>query len=276
MKVAFTHPHDDHIHGAESFFYFDHAKKYQDGSRVKIGELWVPADFITGKDLPDEALPIRDEARYRLLEGYGIRVFSRPDALIDWLEKQDLTLEDRKKYIVDAGQNVPSFSFDYDELEVFVHSPFAFRQEENLEDRNSCSIVVQMTFLVKREATRVILSGDSTYERWIDIVNITKGHCREEKLAWDVFKLPHHCSYQSLGPEKGKDKTEPVEEVQEFHGMGQKRGIVISSSETIPAEDTDQPPHRQAANCYIELCEQIDGKFKVTMEHPLKNLLSLW
>jgi len=43
--VAFTHLDDDHIRGASDFFYFEHAKKYQEKvngkSRIKVRELWV-------------------------------------------------------------------------------------------------------------------------------------------------------------------------------------------------------------------------------------------
>jgi hypothetical protein len=30
---------------------------------------------------------------------------------------------------------------------------------------------------------------------------------------WDVFKVPHHCSYTALSDTKGKDETVPVDEV---------------------------------------------------------------
>ena len=56
--------------------------------------------------------------------------------------------------------------------------------------------------------------ADAIHDCSSDIVDITKYHGREARLEWDIAKLPHHCSYLSLGPgEKGEDKTEPVEQV---------------------------------------------------------------
>jgi hypothetical protein len=99
-------------------------------------------------------------------------------------------------------------------------------------------------------------------------VRVTKAHRNDERLAWDIFKLPHHCSYRSLGPDKGKDVTVPVPEVAWLFGQGAQRGMVVSPSDPIPTIDTDQPPHRQAANYYRAQCRLIDGELKVTMEHP--------
>ncbi|WP_320236178.1 hypothetical protein [Mesorhizobium montanum] len=74
--VAFTHLDDDHICGARDFFWFDHARILQGDDRVKIDELWVPAAAITETDLEGDAWTIRAEARHRLKEGYGVKVFS--------------------------------------------------------------------------------------------------------------------------------------------------------------------------------------------------------
>src|ERR1700758_5096603 len=40
--VAFTHLDNDHICGANDFFWFQHAGKYQGEGRAKIQTLWVP------------------------------------------------------------------------------------------------------------------------------------------------------------------------------------------------------------------------------------------
>jgi hypothetical protein len=103
-----------------------------------------------------------------------------------------------------------------------------------------------------------------------EIVKVTKYHERDERLEWDVFKLPHHCSYLSLGPEKGKDKTEPVKEVKWLlEEQAQTGAIVVSSSRPIPSNDNDAlPPHRQAANYHRDTTKQRSGEFIVTMEHP--------
>jgi hypothetical protein len=273
--VAFTHLDDDHICGSSEFFYLRHAKKYQDDERVKINEMWVPALAITEEGCTNEAKILQAEARHRLKEGDGIRVFSRPEALKDWLEAQGLTLESRKHLITDAGQIIPGFSKETHGVEFFVHSPFAWRQDDGtLVDRNAGALIVQATFAVDGVETKLILSADADHEVLSDIVKVTKRHKREERLEWDVFKLPHHCSYLSLGPDKGKDKTEPVPDVAWlFETQAQAKGIVVSTSKPIPSDDEDpQPPHRQAANYHRDEAKDRDGEFKVTMEHPKVSL----
>jgi hypothetical protein len=268
--VAFTHLDTDHFCGATEFFELRHASKYQGKDRIKIAEMWVPAAAICEErsDLAEEGRVIQAEARYRLKKGEGIRVFSRPRALEAWLGAQGLTLESRAHLLTDAGQLVPGFSRSEQGVEFFVHSPFATRQnDDTFDDRNMNSLVMQAVFEVLGRQTKVILAADTTHEVWTEIVRITKFHNRHERLEWDVFKLPHHCSYLSLGPEKGKEKTEPVEAVRWLmEEQDQLGATLVSTSDPIPTGDTDQPPHRQAANYYRDNPQ--GGTFIVTMEHP--------
>ncbi len=269
--LALTHLDEDHIDGVSEFFWLEHSAKYQGADRVRITELWVPAAAITETrtDLCGEGKIVQAEARHRLKRGEGIRVFSRPDALADWLRGQGLTVDSRAHLITDAGQLVPGFDAEADGVEFFVHSPFAYRQDGNLIDRNSASLVFQVTFDSAGRETRLLLSGDSPHDVLTDIVHVTKAHGNEHRLEWDVFKLPHHCSYLSLGPEKGKSETVPVPEVAWlFEEQGGEGGIVVSPSDPIPDEDTDQPPHRQAAAYYRRISRSRRGEFTVTMEHP--------
>jgi hypothetical protein len=268
--VGFTHLDDDHVCGAPEFFYFEHAAKYQSKDRAKIAEMWVPAAVIV-EDKPDgDAGVVQAEARYRLKNKKGIRVFSRPDRLRDWMKKQGLNIDDYGDFITDAGRLVPGFNLIGDGIEFFVHSPFAERCDENtVIDRNDASLVFQIRFADGDATTDLILSADTTHEIWQSIVKVTKYHKREDRLRWNIFKLPHHCSYTALGPEKGKEKTKPVEEVKWlFEEQSQEGCYVVSTSDPIPNKDTDQPPHRQAANYYKDVMADRDGDFMVTMEHP--------
>jgi hypothetical protein len=275
--LAITHLDDDHTHKADEFFYLDHADKYQKGTRTKFKELWVPAAVIveSRNDLKPGAQAIQAEARHRLKKGYGIRVFSRPESLHDWLEKNGLTVKDREKFITDAGNVVPGFTLAADGLEFFVHSPFAWRQDEStVIDRNGDSLFMQLTFEVDRVQTKALLGSDVYQEALVEIVQITKKHEREHRLEWDVMKLPHHCSYKTLGPDRGDDETKPVEEVAWlFEDQMQRGGIIVSTSKPIPTKGTEddesiQPPHRQAATYYRRIIRLKDGQFLVTMEHP--------
>jgi hypothetical protein len=270
--VAFTHLDTDHFCKATEFFELRHAAKYQGKDRIKINTMWVPAAAIyeDRADLAEEGRIIQAEARYRLEKGEGIRVFSRPAKLEEWLKSRGLTLQSRSHLITDAGQLVPDFSLAAHGIEFFVHSPFASRQDDGtFIDRNTCSLVMQAVFEVLGRQTRLILAADTTHDVWTEIVKITKFHGRPERLEWDLFKLPHHCSYLSLGPDKGKDKTVPAEAVRWiFEEQGQLGAIVVSSSDPVPTGDTDQPPHRQAANYYKDNRRENGGTFIVTMEHP--------
>ena len=91
---------------------------------------------------------------------------------------------------------------------------------------------------------------------------MTKNHKREHRLEWDICKLPHHCSYLTLGPEQGKDKTVPVKDVAWlFENQGLRGCIIVSTSKTIPEKGTEedksnQPPHRQASRPCAARCKQ--------------------
>lgn len=280
--VAFTHLDDDHVRGSSEFFYLEHAKKYQEKDRVKINEMWVPAGAITEDKCEDEAKIVQAEARHRLQQKKGILVFSRPNRLKNWLEKNGMKLEEVAHLIVDAGKLLPTFTLASDGVEFFVHSPFAKRLNENdVEDRNQDSIVVQATFEVEGVKTKVILAADTVYEAWAEIVKITKLKKNEARLEWDLMKLAHHCSYLSLGPDRNTkespDKTPPVEEVKWLYETNRLEHCrIVSSSCPIPTKGTEedrsaQPPHRESANYYKEnALESADLKDRwlVTMEHP--------
>lgn len=269
--VAFTHLDRDHCCGAGEFFYFEHAGKYQGPGRIKIRTLWVPAAAILEDNDPcEDARIIRQEARHRLKKGQGIRIFSRPEILKEWLESEGLSLHERQHLITDAGNVIPGLSLIEDGVEFFLHSPFAKHLDDgSLEERNVHSIVVQAVFQENNQETKLILGSDATAEVWQDIVNISKYHDNQKRLEWDIFELPHHCSYKSLAEDKGKTRTDPVAELKWlFEQQGQRGGIMISTSNQIPSGDTTQPPHFQAANYYKDVANKIGGQFIVTMEHP--------
>ncbi|MEP5759429.1 MAG: hypothetical protein ABJ327_09060 [Litoreibacter sp.] len=275
--VAFTHLDDDHCHKSSEYFWLQHATKYQSDSRKKIDTLWVPATAITEEGVKDDGRIIRQEARYRLLEGKDIKVFSRPERLKDWLAEHGLTIEDRKDCFVDAGQIVGGLSLKDDKVEVFAHSPHAYRSDENeIEDRNGDSLVFQMRFEEGGNYTDVLFAADVPHEVISEIVEITKKKKNEERLHWNIYKLPHHCSYLSLSNDKGTNKTTPVEQVKWLcETQGEANGYIVSSSQPVPVksskEDEDvQPPHRQAANYYRQDVVNSDHML-VTMEQPKKS-----
>jgi hypothetical protein len=268
--VAFSHCDDDHCHGADAFFWLDHARTYQSGGRIKMRSLWVPACFIFETGLVGTARAIQAEARYRFKKGYGIRVFGNPGPLEQWLRDQDIDPSTRSGFIVMAGTCVPSFDRATGNVEIFSHSPFSYRMEGEEVDRNGNCLVWHMTFFEAGAEMRCLLGADAEHQTWVDMVFVTKKKGNYRRLDWDLFRTSHHCSYTALSAEKGMDETVPREQIESLFDRGSDSCILIASCDPIPAKDTDQPPHRQAAKYYRRKArEKGDEKnFIVTMEWP--------
>lgn len=267
--VAFTHLDTDHCKGAKDFFYLEHAAKYQDDARIKIKTMWVPAAAILEEGVKGQARTLRAEARYRFIKGEGIRVFSRPDALDQFLRDRDIDPAKRRNLISDAGTLCPEFNHEHDGVEFFVHSPFAEHCDGEVIIRNDSALFMQATFEVAGAITKLILSADVAYETIDKMIDITRYNKNDARLEWDINNIPHHSSYRSLGPEKGKDETAPTENIKWlYEDQGLEGCLVVSTSDPIPTEDTEQPPHRQAATYYKRIAGEHHGSFLVSMDHP--------
>jgi len=275
--VAFTHGDKDHIENSTEFFELLYAEKYQGEGRIKIKELWVPAAMVletaANEDQSKEFAIWRQEARHRLKEGKGIRIFSKPEKLKDWLEENDLTLESRHDLITDAGKIVPGFTLAEDAVEFFCHSPFIKHVDENDEFRNEAALIFNVRFKAGDNTFDYLAVGDSRWDIVEDIVRTTKYHKNSDRLQWDIYSLPHHCSYQTLSDEKGETETVPKPLVKELLESGKEGSYIVSSS--APIEDSKagreqtQPPHIQARKCYEKYIKKINGaKLLVTMEEP--------
>lgn len=275
--VAFTHSDRDHIENSTEFFELQHAAKYQGNDRIKIDTLWVPAAMIleTGSNdqQSSEFVIWRQEARYRLKTGKGIRVFSKPEKLKDWLEENDLTLESRRHLITDAGQLVSDFCINTDGVEFFCHSPFIKHVDESDDLRNEASLIFNVRFRVSGADYDYLAVGDSTWSVLEDIVTTTKAHGNMDRLKWDLYNIPHHCSYLALSDEKGENETAPKSLVEEILLSGKEGAYIVSSSNPIintkEGREQTQPPHIQAKKCYETYRKNVGGaKFFVTMEEP--------
>ncbi len=266
--VAITHADDDHLHGFSEYFYLEHAEKYQGDDRKKIKMLWVPAALILETGLENDAKIVRAEARYRLKNGNGIKVISNPDMLNDWLKSEGLTLEERSNCIASAGDILDDYKLESDGVEFFIHSPFKKTIDDTTYDRNNAGLVMQCRFKIQEALTNLILGSDISCDVWSDIVALTSYYENDDRLEWDIFKISHHCSYHALSEEKDKDKTEPWSELISLYENGSKGGYLISTSNEIPDDDTEQPPHYQAANYYRSIAKDNESAFFVTMEYP--------
>jgi len=279
--VAFTHADLDHIQGSTDFFDLQHAKKYQGEGRIKIRELWVPAAMLleeADKDhQQDEFVLLRQEARHRLLEGKDILVFSQPDALMDWLapllEARGETATARDHLFVDAGTLCSNFLLEKDGVEFFCHSPFIKHCDEGDILRNSASLIFNVRFRADGEHYDFLQIGDAEWEDLEEIVKITRWHKNDDRLNWNLYNIPHHCSYLALGDEKGDSETMPKPLVKELLLQGKKDAYQVSCSKPIANDkesyEQTQPPHIQARKAYERSLRDINGRrFMVTMEEP--------
>ncbi len=279
--VAFTHADLDHIQGSTKFFELEHAAIYQGEGRIKMTEMWVPAAMLLEEaerdQLQDEFVLLRQEARHRLLEGKGILVFSKPQALVDWLTPKLAARGEsataRDHLFIDAGTIVPGFSLEGDGVEFFCHSPFIKHCDEGDIIRNSAALVFNVRFRADGSEYDFLAVGDAEWCDLEDIVGITKYHKNDDRLRWNLYNLPHHCSYKALSDEKGDRETTPKPMVRELLLQGQPDAYLVSSSCPIPdytpAYSEIQPPHIQARKCYERNLREVGGrKFLVTMEEP--------
>ncbi|GAB7216048.1 hypothetical protein [Dickeya oryzae] len=107
------------------------------------------------------------------------------------------------------------------------------------------------------------------------IYNLSEKHGNKDRLKWDLFNIPHHCSYLALAEngDKGEKETIPLDKVKDLLLMGQKDAYIICSSQafdsdTKEAESRSQPPHIQAKRCYERYLKQVGGRrFIVTGEN---------
>lgn len=275
--VAFTHGDADHIENSTDFFELRHAAKYQGDGRIKIKTLWVPAAMIlecgTNDNQSSEFVVWRQEARHRLKEGEGIRVFSKPEKLKDWLEENGLTLESRRHLITDAGQLVDDFAIESDGVEFFCHSPFIKHVDEGDDLRNASALIFNVRFRQGGNDYDYLAVGDTDWCVLEDIVQTTKDHENMDRLAWDLYNIPHHCSYLALSDEKGDTETTPKPLIKELLEQGREGAYLVSSSapihDTKEGREQQQPPHIQAKKCYVRHLRDVAGaQFLVTMEEP--------
>lgn len=270
--VVFTHIDTDHIKGSPEFFNLLHADCYQSEDKIDINEMWVPAAAIVEEGIKDDSRIIRQEARYRFKIGKGIKVFSTPGQLKDWANNNDVDLESRRHLIINAGEIVDDYNLYTDGVEIFVHSPFAYRAEDGaLIDRNKDAIALNFKFKIGGSETLFNAFSDLGSEEIKDIINISESNGNSDRLNWDIFKIPHHCSHKSLENVSVKEFSVPDETVAKlFQEYSNNVPLIISSSRVISDGDYD-PPNKKASDYYKKVVDDKGGEFIVTMEYPTKN-----
>lgn len=267
--LALTHIDEDHIDGIEECFELLCHNKYCEGDRIKFKELWLPACAVTEQNLTGTAKIIRDEARYRLKNGLGIKVFSATEKFKEWLEDNNIDKESID--ISYPGEIVKNSLFSTnDSVTIFCHTPFKKDGEEEI--RNKASVILHFSFNCGKNTTKYLAMGDTDWDVISELYERTAYKNNLPYLEWDIFNIPHHCSYRGLSSEKGTSCTKVDDvNVDSLLKLGRENSIMIASCNPVEKTETEQPPHIQAQRCYLKYCNLHNSKFLVTMEYPNKN-----
>lgn len=265
--VMFTHSHDDHVKGAADFFRF-HQVKYQTGKRAEIKDLWISAAFLLDVNPCEDARVIRQEARYRLKEcnGDGIKIFAAPGSLTSWLKDNELSTNESDHPIIHAGTLMDSSMHNLgNEISFFVHAPFS-EDAEDPDSRNDPSIVIQISLENLGRNTNILITGDTPYDVLDRIIGRSEFNNNSGYLKWDLYDIPHHCSYTGLSAEKGENITEPLESIKRLLSeYGQQNAFLVASCRAFSdvGENDKQPPHFQAKKAYKKYSKNVDGTSKI-------------
>lgn len=260
-----THPDEDHCHGIDTFYYLGDPDKYSDddleNDLVIIDELMVtPMLFSDATSTPAKALKKEAERRRKLWDNNSPAKTKAGNRLVIIGYDGDKRYENVTSYI--PGETIKKVNGKtMTLLEFFVHSPFKDNLVEGRaeSDKNETSIVMQARF--KYASTDTIPSalylfgGDADHYIWEEIQNQSTVHDNGDKLDFDIFMAPHHCSWTYFNdvPYKKGETDKPVESSEDLIKDHKTKGAVIIASSKQIKDDDDNPPHYPAKVEYVKL-----------------------
>lgn len=245
---------------------------------VDIGELWfTPRIFFEHKgDLSDDAQDFVKEAKRRVKKtikekgatdsGDHVRIIGYHSLLED--DEYEGFPEDR---LTRPGNSITGFDGeDRSEIfDAFVHAPF--KDDDVARERNETSVGLRIELKEASHTGQALLLGDLSYPSVRRVFNETTNHGNDDKLKWDVFLAPHHCSKSVMyWKAEDEEKTTLKQDIlDDIETAAEVTGFIIASCDPIPASnsDGDNPPHAKAKQRYEEIAP--DG-FLCTGEHPNK------
>ena len=260
-----THPDEDHCHGIDTNYYLGDPDDYSDDDLeddlVIIDELMVtPMLFSDATSTPAKALKKEANRRRKLWDEDSPAKNKAGNRLVI------IGYDGGKKY-----DNVPSYipgdtikkvnGKTMTLIEFFVHSPFKDSLVEGRaeSDKNLTSIVMQVRFKKDSRDTNpsalYLFGGDADHYIWEEIQDQSSAHGNDEKLDFDIFLAPHHCSWTYFNdvPYKKGDTDEPVESSKDLIKDHKLKGSVIIASSKQIKDDDYNPPHYPAKKEYVKL-----------------------
>ena len=265
-----THPHDDHCSGFGDNFYTGVVADYDDKNdkdKIIIGELWI-SPMALSNSIEESAKPIRIEAKRRrklydddakFAGEYGnyLRIIGYD---------KDKEYDDRYGYI--PGTEVDEINGNgLDMLTIFIHAPFKESVEVGKEqdDKNEVSIVLHFTFSDANNNTvcRLLTGGDAEHEVWGKIIDNNND---DEKLKWNIFLAPHHCSWTFFN--ETTNKEEVTESAKLILNKQLSKAHIVTSCTSIRRFDSKAkpPPHKEAADKYKEMLKSGNDHFLNTAD----------
>ncbi|MHB8968837.1 MAG: ComEC/Rec2 family competence protein [Pirellulaceae bacterium] len=260
-----THPDKDHCLG------FNELRE-----KVTIGEIWfTPRIFFEHKgDLCDDAQDFMKEAKRRVKKVIEKKGAVESGDYVRIIGYHSLLEEDEYKgfpedLITRPGNSITGFDGEDrpDLFDAFVHAPI--REDEGDQERNETSVGLRVEVKEGDHTGQALLLGDLSYPSIRRIFDETKNHGNDDKLNWDVFLAPHHCSksvmyFKDEGEEEATLKQDILDDIE---AAAEEIGFIIASCDPIPSknEHGDNPPHAKAKQRYEEIAP---NGFLCTGEHP--------
>jgi hypothetical protein len=259
---ALTHADKDHCLGFADLL-----------DKVRIGQLWSTPRLwreFNDPDAPDpcaDAIAFREESERRIeATKKALAAGSTPDSgdrivVIGYDDEHGDHPYDElpNEYKSWPGQAVTMLD-DHEcagRFEAFFHAPF---KDDCAAPRNETSLAMQVTLTDESGIDgKVLLFGDLAHETLMKIFDYSEYHDREQYLEWNVLLAPHHCSKRAMY-ERNEDGQEELQVgvLNAFERNARTGSVIAASSRVVPPSDVDgaNPPHRMAADRYMETTEQ--------------------
>lgn len=255
-----SHPHKDHCVGFEGNYYCGDPNDYSDDNRdnkeIIIGELWV-TQMIFGNDICEQAKAVRKEAKRRIKlfeekpgeankQGNRLRIigYNDNDKVVDGLH-----------YV--PGNTVNTINGKYNSYaSIFIHAPFKsdLVTGKAEKDHNATSIVFQISFKTSIWGdikSRAIFGGDADHYIWEKVKTISEANGNSDKLKWNLFLAPHHCSWSFFNDRPYENNKEPKDYSLALLDYKENNAHVIASSKKIKNEEPN-PPHYPSKEEYVK------------------------
>lgn len=260
-----THPDKDHCLGFKEL-----------REKVTIGEIWfTPRIFFEYKgDLCDDAQDFVKEAKRRVKKSIENKGAVDSGDYVRIIGYSTLLEEDDYKgfpedLMTRPGDSITGFDGEdrSDIFDAFVHAPI--HDDEGDQERNETSVGLRIEVKEGEHTGQALLLGDLSYPSIRRVFDETKAHENDDKLNWDVFLAPHHCSKSVMYSKDEGEEEETLKQdiLDDIEDAAEEIGYIIASCDPIPSKNKsgDNPPHAKAKQRYEEIAP---NGFLCTGEHP--------